>query len=76
MTTRKTALRLALTTLAALTLLPALPACNQRNLFAESDPAARKIKYYRDGESAEITRANRKTAADMGFGMSQGAAPQ
>ena len=52
-----------------------LGAC-QRNLFVETDPAGDKVERYLESDSAVKTRETRKQGNEIGFGYSNGAAPQ
>ncbi|MEI8197511.1 MAG: hypothetical protein WCI73_16570 [Phycisphaerae bacterium] len=52
-----------------------LGAC-QRNLFVDTDPAANKAERYFESDSAVKTREARKQGDQIGFGYSNGAAPQ
>ena len=52
-----------------------LGAC-QRNLFVDTDPAAHKAERYFESDSAVKTREARRQGNEIGFGYSNGAAPQ
>ena len=54
-----------------LAVVPMFGGCGQRNLFADSDPAEKKLKYWGD-DSAVKSHKNRDQANEWGFGTPGG----